>query len=235
MLADIKAGWGITFETDQFNKFRAIIPCPANTYGVANKTYGLINAPCKACTKNLYSPANSTSFQACKNPVGFGYTSEGANQCPDGFWAAKDSMLPCEQCPPGRTTQYIIGNGSAQASVNDCIVKDGNGVYDPEAEDPWNPTNTSSNTTAAPCPVGTYFEGEVLGSQTTNPKCKQCAAGQSTASTGSSSCNGEYCLPLTQFDACSTSQQLYGLCRALLCRHARGWLSLPHPAGLQAS
>jgi hypothetical protein len=185
----ILAGWGITFVPEEVNKFRAIIPCPANTYGVANQTFGLVNAPCKACTKNLYSPANSTSFQDCKNPAGFGYTSEGANQCPDGFWAAKDSMQPCEQCPEGRTTAYIIGNGSVQASVNDCIVKDGYGVYDPTADDPFNPTNSSSNSTAAACPIGYFYEGEVKGAPTTNPKCIACSAGQSTAGVGSTICN----------------------------------------------
>lgn len=51
-------------------------------YGVANDTFGLINAPCKACSKNLHSPPGSTSYTACKNKAGFGYTSEGANQCP---------------------------------------------------------------------------------------------------------------------------------------------------------
>jgi hypothetical protein len=76
----IKAGWGITFDPVDFTKFRAIVPCPANTYGVANTTFGLINAPCKACTKNLYSLEGSTKFTDCLNPGGFGYTSEGANQ-----------------------------------------------------------------------------------------------------------------------------------------------------------
>jgi hypothetical protein len=76
----IKAGWGITFDPANFALFKAIKPCPANTYGVANETFGLINAPCKACTKNLYSLAASTKFSDCLNPGGFGYTSEGANQ-----------------------------------------------------------------------------------------------------------------------------------------------------------
>jgi hypothetical protein len=76
----ISSGWGITFDPNDFTKFRAIAPCPANTYGVANETFGLINAPCKACTKNLYSAAGSNKFSDCKNPGGFGYTSEGANQ-----------------------------------------------------------------------------------------------------------------------------------------------------------
>jgi hypothetical protein len=77
---DIKAGWGISFDPDNFALFKATKPCPADTYGVANETYGLINAPCKACTKNLRAPAGSTSFDDCKNRAGFGYTSEGANQ-----------------------------------------------------------------------------------------------------------------------------------------------------------
>lgn len=71
--------------------------CVQCRYGVANETFGLINAPCKACSKHLHSPAGSTSYAACKNKAGFGYTSEGANQCPDGFYAAEDEMAPCEQ------------------------------------------------------------------------------------------------------------------------------------------
>jgi hypothetical protein len=76
----ISAGWGITFDPANFTLFKAIKPCPANTYGVANETFGLINTPCKACTKNLYSAAASTKFSDCLNPGGFGDTSEGANQ-----------------------------------------------------------------------------------------------------------------------------------------------------------
>jgi hypothetical protein len=71
---------GISFDPDNFALFKATRPCPADTYGVANETYGLINAPCKACTKNLRAPAGSTSFTDCKNRAGFGYTTEGANQ-----------------------------------------------------------------------------------------------------------------------------------------------------------
>jgi hypothetical protein len=78
--SDIKAGWGISFNPANFTSFRATAPCPADMYGVAAETFGLISAPCKACTKNLRSPPGSTSFADCKNRAGFGYTSEGANQ-----------------------------------------------------------------------------------------------------------------------------------------------------------
>jgi hypothetical protein len=98
----ISAGWGITFDPADFAKFKAIKPCPANTYGVANETFGLINAPCKACTKNLYSLAASTNFTACLNPGGFGYTSEGANQvrASAGLLLPQHDalLLPCAAC-----------------------------------------------------------------------------------------------------------------------------------------
>ncbi|WIA19769.1 hypothetical protein OEZ85_005683 [Tetradesmus obliquus] len=117
----IKAGWGITFDPSNFTKFKAIKPCPANTYGVANTTFGLINAPCKACTKNLYSNDTSTKFTDCKNPGGFGYTSEGANQCPDGFWAAKDSMAPsgavCQKCQDFKSSR-----AEGSATCDTCVA-----------------------------------------------------------------------------------------------------------------
>jgi hypothetical protein len=77
---DILPGWGITIDPTSLSSFKATKPCPADTYGVAAETFGLQSAPCKACTKNLKSPPGSTSYAACKNRAGFGYTSEGANQ-----------------------------------------------------------------------------------------------------------------------------------------------------------
>jgi hypothetical protein len=78
--ADILPGWGLSINPDNFANMKATRPCPADTYGVANETFGLLSAPCKACTKNLKAPAGSTSYTACKNRAGFGYTTEGANQ-----------------------------------------------------------------------------------------------------------------------------------------------------------
>uniref|UniRef100_A0A383VQR0 Tyrosine-protein kinase ephrin type A/B receptor-like domain-containing protein n=1 Tax=Tetradesmus obliquus TaxID=3088 RepID=A0A383VQR0_TETOB len=182
----IKAGWGITFDPSDFTKFKAIKPCPANTYGVANTTYGLINAPCKACTKNLYSLEASTNFTACLNPGGFGYTSEGANQCPDGFWAAKDSMAPCEQCPEGRTTLYVPGNGTFQDAIEDCIVAPGSGVFNGSDTNPWSPTDpTNPNTPAKQCPIGFYTNNDTLATSNT---CQACPNHGSTTAPGSTSC-----------------------------------------------
>ncbi|WIA40047.1 hypothetical protein OEZ86_013466 [Tetradesmus obliquus] len=147
----IKAGWGITFDPSDFTKFKAIKPCPANTYGVANTTFGLINAPCKACTKNLYSNDTSTKFTDCKNPGGFGYTSEGANQCPDGFWAAKDSMGPsgavCQECQDFKSSR-----AEGSATCDTCVAGFG---------------KVTGGTDCEVCPDGTYnlrlvYGGRVL-------------------------------------------------------------------------
>jgi hypothetical protein len=78
--ADILPGWGLSIDPDNFALFKATRPCPADTYGVANETFGLQSAPCKACTKNLKAAPGSTSYADCKNRAGFGYTTEGANQ-----------------------------------------------------------------------------------------------------------------------------------------------------------
>ncbi len=173
--------------------YMATRPCPANTYGVAAKTNGLFNAPCKACTKNLLSAAASNSFEDCKNPGGFGYTSEGANQCPDNFWAAADVMKPCEPCAEGRVTDYEPGNGTLQDSLDKCKVLPGYGIFDSTSDDPCNPDNPTAATAVKPCPIGFFSVGDTsaVGAPTSNPRCTACPHGQSTSMEASSSCDGE--------------------------------------------
>lgn len=187
----ILPGWGLTFDIVDFTKMRAIIPCPANTYGVAKETFGLTMSPCKSCTKNLKSEPGSTAFSDCTNPAGFGYTSEGANQCPDGFWAEKGSMSPCEQCPEGRYTEYIPGDGSYQSSLNSCKVKPGQGVYSAAStSNAWDPPQPTAAMNARPCPVGMFSPGEDSSvNETANPVCQQCLGFESTSEEGSTSCN----------------------------------------------
>jgi hypothetical protein len=52
--ADILPGWGLTFDAERISgdnstatAMMAIKPCPANTYGVANITFGLYHSVCK--------------------------------------------------------------------------------------------------------------------------------------------------------------------------------------------
>jgi len=160
---------------------------------VADVTYGLLNAPCKACSKNLYAPAGSTSYTACKNPAGFGYNSEGANQCSDGFYSPAEQMQPCIQCPPCRTTPpYVPGDGSNQASLANCLIIPGCGVNRPNETDPWNPPTPTPSDPGAKCPVGSYTDASMeSGNTTSNPTCQTCPAGLSTSREGSTACDGE--------------------------------------------
>ncbi len=192
--ADIKTGWGMSVDSQNLTTYVAANPCPANTYGVANKTNGLINMPCKACTKNLVSTAASDSFDDCKNPGGFGYTSEGANQCPDNFWAAASLMQPCEPCSEGRITSYKPGTGSWQDSREKCRVPPGHGVYNRSSNDPWSPANPTAATPVRPCPIGFYSAGDTGadGTVTTNPACQACSADTSTPAPGSATCDGAW-------------------------------------------
>lgn len=192
-LADIEPGWSMTFDPDNLGTFKAEL-CGANRYGVPERIYGLQSAPCKACAKNLLSAQGSSSFQACYNPAGFGYSSEGANQCPDGFYAAEASMQPCEQCPPGRYTDYMPGFGIDQSSIYDCKIPAGFGVFSADEANPFDPAVPTATMSAQKCPVGFYSPGdpELAGSQTNNPKCKRCPPGTSTSVVGSAVCNGEW-------------------------------------------
>lgn len=162
---------------------RAVAPCPANKYGVANDTFGLSHSPCKSCAKNLVSKAGSTSYTNCTNPAGFGYGSEGANQCADGFYATQDAMQPCEQCPPCRHTGvYTPGDGTNQASIESCKVMPGCGAVPGPGPVP----------PAEKCPPGTYGPGDNMAvAVTSNTPCMPCASGATTMEEGSTACDGE--------------------------------------------
>jgi hypothetical protein len=98
-------------------------------------------------------------------------------------------MLPCQQCPQGRTSS--IG---AAASPEQCMIPAGSGVYstaDDKTLNPWAPENATSAMPARQCPQGWWSAGDAVGGVTQNPTCQQCVAPESTMGPGSSSCNGE--------------------------------------------
>lgn len=73
--ADIEAGQGMVVQGR--NTFKGL-DCPVNTYGVAGRVYGWAAAPCKPCPRNMVTNvAGATSIDACINPGGYGYASEG--------------------------------------------------------------------------------------------------------------------------------------------------------------
>jgi hypothetical protein len=74
--ADIEAGQGMI--ASGRNIFAAY-DCPANSYGVTGKIFGLGAAPCKPCPRNMITDGLTrvNNSDACVNDDGFGYASEG--------------------------------------------------------------------------------------------------------------------------------------------------------------
>jgi hypothetical protein len=101
---------------------------------------------------------------------------------------------PCEQCPEGRYTEYVPGDGSFQGSINSCKVMPGRGVYSAAStSNAWAPPQPTASMNARPCPVGMFSPGEdASANETANPICQQCPDLQSTAEEGGTSCNGEF-------------------------------------------
>ena len=167
--------------------------CPENTYGASGRVYGWAAAPCKPCPRNMITDGLTkvNNSDVCINDDGFGYASEGASRCAPGFYSAKGSRKPCQQCPVGRTT---ADDPKQQRLITECIVKPGFGVVNSTSNgtDAFNP-DTSGNTTlpVLECPVGYFGLGGAADS-----KCELCPAGSSTQESGSSnttSCSGECC------------------------------------------
>lgn len=79
----------------------------------------------------------------------------GASRCAPGFYSAKGSRKPCQQCPFGRTTEDLA---SKQRYITECIVKPGFGVVNStdNATDPWNPTPGGDILPVLECPVGEF-------------------------------------------------------------------------------
>lgn len=169
--------------------------CPANTYGAAGKVYGWAAAPCKPCPRNMITDGavKVNNSDVCVNDDGFGYASEGASRCAPGFYSAKGSRKPCQQCPTGRTTEDLAAK---QRFITECLVRPGFGVVNSSSNgtDAFNPDTDlpADGLVALPvleCPVGYFSAGGALGA-----KCQRCPAGSSTEGTGStdaSACSGE--------------------------------------------
>ena len=169
--------------------------CPVNTYGAAGKVYGWAAAPCKPCPRNMITD-NATKVSnadVCVNDDGFGYASEGASRCAPGFYSAKGSRKPCQQCPVGRTTE---DNPGKQRFVTECLVRPGFGVVNSTNNtDAFNPNTELPldqlvNLPVLECPIGWFGVGGDAGS-----KCQQCPAGSSTRESGaanSTACDGEW-------------------------------------------
>ena len=163
--------------------------CPENTYGASARVYGFAAAPCKPCPRNMITDGlvRVNTSDACINPDGFGYASEGASRCAPGFYSLKGSRKPCQKCPVGRTT---ADNTTQQRLFTDCYVKPGFGVVSSTS----NTTDGSgflSDTGGIPddaaavlsvleCPIGYYGTGLSL-----RATCTPCPLGSTTEEPGS--------------------------------------------------
>ncbi|WIA16345.1 hypothetical protein OEZ85_013043 [Tetradesmus obliquus] len=126
----IEAGWGMVPAGVVNNTLQySAVECSNNTYGVANKTYGLQSTPCKPCQRNLITlqPA-STNYTQCVNPAGFGYSPGGAtgemsssvvqcDRCPAGF-EFTNGPGSCSACPAGKYQPGYLGNDASGSTPN---------------------------------------------------------------------------------------------------------------------
>jgi hypothetical protein len=81
------------------NAYRAS-DCPENTYGASGKVYGLVAAPCKPCPRNMMTDGliRVNNSDACINPDGFGYASEGLCRCLVGRFSSASRKSPVADC-----------------------------------------------------------------------------------------------------------------------------------------
>lgn len=179
--------------------------CPENTYGATGRVFGLIAAPCKPCPRNMITDGavRVNTSDACINPDGFGYASEGASRCAPGFYSLKGSRKPCQQCPFGRTT---ADNSALQRLVTDCYVKPGFGLVSSTGNTTDGTgfiTDGSQLTSDAAvllsvleCPIGFWGAG-----LTVSATCVKCPLGSTTEEAGRismSQCSSKCCaLPAT--------------------------------------
>jgi hypothetical protein len=98
----------------------------------------------------------------------------------------------CLPCPEGRITAYVPGDGSFQASLSDCKVPPGHGVYSADADDAFAPAVRTASLTVEKCPMGYFSEGDTAqGQRTRNPPCMKCPDNAYTSLPGQASCDSE--------------------------------------------
>uniref|UniRef100_A0A383VXC6 Tyrosine-protein kinase ephrin type A/B receptor-like domain-containing protein n=1 Tax=Tetradesmus obliquus TaxID=3088 RepID=A0A383VXC6_TETOB len=152
-----------------------------DSYGVADKVYGLAQTPCKLCpagTKvdttqspsNTYmvtSPSNAGFFNplACVTKAGYGWDGRAATLCAKGWYNAGNNYKACTQCAYGLTTPVPDVN-TVHIADTDCKVAPGFGEYDDKLQ---------------LCPIGTYNNAL----QVRDTQCTDCTAFTWTEEEGS--------------------------------------------------
>jgi hypothetical protein len=156
---------------------------------------------CVLCPVTCFVLFPIPKYPACANLCYPPTLPAGASRCAPGFWAAKGSLKPCQQCPAGRTTD---DDKLKQKAATDCYVREGFGVVNSTANatDAFTfsttglTNDTLANLPVVECPIGMYSSDK--GQKVLNRRCMACTTGSSTQEPGrsnSTQCDGE-CLRL---------------------------------------
>ena len=179
--------------------WKRIAPCPVNTYGVQDTTFGLQPSACRTCptglvTDPLAGNAGWNNMSACYNPAGWGIVQTvqtGALPCENGTYSPARSMSACRDCGNNRYT--LPG---AQGAKQDCLVEPGTGIVD--ANQGFIDQVAASQLTSAQaadlavidCPPTHYGAGGAV-----NSVCTLCPGGHLASKPGAlsvSECNCKY-------------------------------------------
>ncbi|KAI8467373.1 MAG: hypothetical protein J3K34DRAFT_523771 [Monoraphidium minutum] len=122
--------------------------CPADTYGRANHTYGLVDVECTKCLEHTSTTGEgSTAAAECLTVAGYGYEDGQVLQCDYGYWSAGGTQNPCTYCGALYNT---TADGATDAAA---------GRLGADSADDCKPDFGFTNDTAAglkPCIRGTY-------------------------------------------------------------------------------
>jgi hypothetical protein len=171
-------------------EWKRIAPCPVNTVGVEEITFGLRVSACRPCASGFITDplvngtAGWSTATACYNRAGWGVISNGlAAPCESGKYNAARSMNACKSCGRNRFT-----NPGAQARKEDCLVEPGYGLLDAN-QDLVGPVAAAQMTSAQAadssvleCPPTYYSTGGAV-----NSVCVLCPGGHSAEGPGATS------------------------------------------------
>ena len=158
--------------------------CPADTYGRANNTFGLVEVSCDKCLEHTSTrnATASTSGDACVTNAGYGYNDGEVDQCEFGTWAAGGDVSACDECGEhyNTTADGSVPTTTAVAGASaagQCAIAAG-----------WTYADLADAAKGlAPCVRGTYKA--LIG----NASCTTCPAGTTTtitmAATARSDCD----------------------------------------------
>lgn len=191
----IMPGQGLYFST-LTNTWRAR-NCDSNSYGVANKTYGLTPAACRDCPagqvatlaapytvpQRFYSISGTdggfTSVMACVNMPGYGYNGRVSQKCEVGTWNTGDNYGDCTACGFGLTTEAVgagvnltscglaAGYGRGPSGIMPCPI----GSFNPA---PWTAAVAGVFPACTDCPGFTTTQAEGADNER---QCNLCDAG----------------------------------------------------------